>query len=276
MIKTRKRISSGYFTESFEDRSALSRVRPSKSLICSKKKSIGRDDLGHVSSRHRGGGAKRLYRLISTLDEFKGTAAKVLTLEYDPNRSANIALIEFENSRKRYIIAPDKLKIGQTVVCDEKIQIKVGNRAQLKNIQIGSQLHDIELMPGSKSHLAKAAGAYATLQAVEGNYALLRLPSGEMRKVHINSYASLGQVSNIDHSNLTIGKAGRTRKMNIRPSVRGKVMSPKAHPHGGGEGVNPIGLKYPKTPWGKVAIGKKTRQKKNSDKFIVKRAAKRK
>jgi len=275
MIKLVKRMSSGYITESFEDRSGLSRVKPTKSLTSGQKKTIGRDNLGHISVRHKGGGVKRLYRKISSLDEFNGMSAKVMTLEYDPNRTANIALVQFENTVKRYILAPEGLAVGQTLVCSDKISTKKGNRAKLKDIQIGSQIYDIELYPGSRSHLAKAAGAYALLQAVEGTYALLKLPSGETRKVHFDSFASIGQVSNSEHSNVTIGKAGRNRKKNIRPSVRGKVMSPRSHPHGGGEGVNPIGLKYPKTPWGKIAIGKKTRRKKNSDKFILKRAGKR-
>lgn len=275
MIKLIKRMSSGYITESFEDRSGLSRVKPAKSLTSGQKKTTGRDNLGHISVRHKGGGAKRLYRKISTLDEFRGMIAEVMTLEYDPNRTANIALVQFDNSVKRYILAPEGLKVGAKIECSDKVSTTKGNRAKLKDIQAGSQVYDIEFYPSSRAHLAKAAGAYATLQAVEGQYALLKLPSGETRKVHFESYASLGQVSNSEHSNITIGKAGRNRKKNIRPSVRGKAMSPRSHPHGGGEGVNPIGLKYPKTPWGKVAIGKRTRRKKNSDKFIVKRAGKR-
>jgi large subunit ribosomal protein L2 len=261
--------------ESFEDRSGLSRVKPKKSLLSAKKKSIGRDNLGHITSRRRGGGVKRLYRQISTLDQFVGQGAKVTTIEYDPNRTAHIALVEFENGTKKYIIAPEKLKVGDKIDCEDSASQTIGSRRKLKNIPAGTQIYDIEMRPGSKSRLARAAGVMATIQAIEEPYALLKLPSGETRKIHFESFASVGQVSNSEHSNIRIGRAGRVRKMNRRPSVRGKVMSPRSHPHGGGEGVNPIGLKYPKTPWGKVAIGKKTRRAKNSDKFIVKRAKKR-
>ena len=271
-MKIIKRISSGYIQESFEDRQELSNERPVKSLVGKISKLQGRDNRGRISVRHRGGGAKRLYRIISTLDQCGQDVVKVVRLEYDPNRSANIALIELKDGAKRYIIAPDKLKSGTILKFSDKIDIEAGNRSALKNIPIGTQVCDIQLYPNSKKFIARAAGTSAKLMALEGDYALLRLPSGELRKIHQECNATVGQVSNIKHNNLRIGKAGRKRHMGVRPSVRGKVMSPAAHPHGGGEGVNPIGLKYPKTPWGKVAIGKKTRRSKKSDKYIVKKA----
>lgn len=272
MIRTRKRISSGYFEESFEVRDHLSKERPVKSLIKKIKRNTGRDNTGRISVRHKGAGAKRLYRVISTLDQFKGEQVKVLRLEYDPNRSANIALVELPSGIKKYIIAPDKLIVGETITSQDKVKIAYGNRSKLENIPIGVQLHDVQLYPESKKFIARSAGTYATLMALDGIWALLKLPSGELRKINRACFATIGQVSNIDHKNIKIGKAGRMRKMGVRPTVRGKAMHPGAHPHGGGEGVNPIGLKYPKTPWGKVAIGHKTRGKKISDKFIVKRA----
>jgi len=272
MIRSQKRISSGYFEESFEERSHLSKSRPLKSLILKIKRNTGRDDTGQISTRHKGGGVKKLFRVISTLDQFMGEEAKVIRLEYDPNRSANIALVELPFGVKRYIIAPDKLKVGDTITSQEKVEIKAGNRAKLENIPVGTQVHDIQLYPQSKNRIARSAGTYAVLMALDGEWALLKLPSGELRKINRACFASVGQVSNTDHKNIKIGKAGRKRKMGVRPTVRGKAMHPAAHPHGGGEGVNPIGLKYPKTPWGKVAIGHKTRGKKISDKFIVKRA----
>ncbi len=271
MIRIKKRISSGYINESFEDRSSLHRGAPVKSLVKTKKEKSGRDDRGRISIRHRGAGAKRKYRLVSSLDEFIGMKAEVIRKEYDPNRSAYLILVKFENGQLRYLIAPEQVKIGDKISASDSVDAEAGNRSQLKNLPVGSQVSDIELYPGSMSHLARSAGVYATLMAMDKDYALMKLPSGELRRVSGECYASFGQVSNPDHSNIRIGRAGRKRRMGIRPSVRGKVMSPRAHPHGGGEGVNPIGLKYPKTPWGKIAIGKKTRKAKNSDKFIIKK-----
>lgn len=273
-MKVIKRITSGYISESFEDRGHLHKGSPFKGLTKLKKKSTGKDATGRISSRYKGGASKRKYRMISDLNKFMDIEATVIRLEYDPNRTARIALIELKNGKKAYIIAPEALKAGDVLIASEKISIKSGNRAALKNIPVGSQVCDIELYPDSKSHMARSAGASATLMALESGYALLKLPSGELRKVHENCFATLGQISNSEHSNIKIGKAGRKRKMGIRPHVRGKAMNPDDHPHGGGEGVNPIGLKYPKTPWGKVAIGKKTRRNKRSNKFIVKRASK--
>ena len=275
MIRKVKRLTSGYISESFEDRKALNKVKKVKSLIVKLDRSFGKDSTGTISSRHRGGGAKRLYRIISEVSDLK-TPAKVTDLQYDPNRSANIALVELENGSKKYILAPDKLSVGDTVKVRESGTMKVGDRAILKNIPVGSYVHNIEIQPGSKGVFAKSAGTYATFMALEEGYALLKMPSGELRRVNEKCFASFGIVSNNDHSNIKYGKAGRTRHMGIRPKVRGKAKNPVSHPHGGGEGVNPIGLKYPKTPWGKVAIGKKTRANQLSDKLIVKRRSKKK
>lgn len=272
MLKKVKRLTSGYFEASFEDRRALNKQKKAKSLIVKLDRSFGKDSTGTISSRHRGSGAKRLYRIISELS----CEAKVIDLQYDPNRSANIALVELENGAKKYILAADKLKVGDKIKVKEGGSMKVGDRAMLKNIPVGSIVHNIEIQPGSKGVFAKSAGTSAIFMAIEEGYALLKMPSGELRKVNEKCMASFGSVSNNEHSNLRIGKAGRKRLMGIRPKVRGKAMSPNSHPHGGGEGVNPIGLKYPKTPWGKVAIGKKTRGKKLSDKYIVKRRARKK
>jgi large subunit ribosomal protein L2 len=272
MTKVKRRISSGIIIQTFADRSKLFKGAPERSLVRPKIGKSGRDASGRISVRRRGGAHKRKLRLVSTLDEFKNIKAKVIRLEYDPNRSAHIALIQFENGQKRYIVAPGALKSDDIIVYDDKPAIEPGNRSSLENIPIGTQIYDIEQIPGTYKYLARAAGSCATLMALDKEYALLKLPSGELKKIHKNCRASIGQVSNPESSNIKFGKAGRMRNKGIRPSVRGKAMSPRSHPHGGGEGVNPIGLKYPKTPWGKVAIGKRTRGKKNSDKFIVKRA----
>jgi len=273
MLKKTKRFTSGYFEASFEVRSDLNKLKKAKSLTVRLKKHNGRDDTGRISSRHIGGGAKKVYRVISDLSEIK-TPCKVLDIQYDPNRSANIALLETEEGKKKYVISPEKLKVGSIVSYKDEENLKLGDRAMLKNIPVGSSVHNIEITPFSRGIFARSAGTFATLMAVEEGYALLKMPSGELRRVHERCLASLGQVSATDHSNVRIGKAGRMRHMGKRPTVRGKAMSPAAHPHGGGEGVNPIGLKYPKTPWGKIAIGKKTRGKKLSDKYIISRRGK--
>ncbi len=268
MLKRVKRLTSGYFEESFEERSGLNKLKVAKSLTVRLKKHNGRDNTGQISSRHLGGGAKKVYRIISDLCEIK-TPSKVIDIQYDPNRSANIALLETEEGVKKYIICPEKLEVGSIVSYKADENIKIGDRSMLKNIPVGSSVHNIEITPQSKGVFARSAGTFATLMAIEEGYALLKMPSRELRKVHEKCMASLGQVSVIEHGNVRIGKAGRMRHMGKRPTVRGKAMSPRSHPHGGGEGVNPIGLKYPKTPWGKVAIGKKTRSKKLSDRYIV-------
>ena len=254
------------------DYSELSKVAPEKSLVKSLKKNSGRNSYGRITVRHRGGGNRRKYRVI----DFKRTKfdveATVKTLEYDPNRSAHIALIEYTDGDKAYILAPVGLKVGDKVVAGPSADIKPGNALPLVNIPVGTFIHNVELYPGKGGQLARAAGNAAQLMAKEGVYALLRLPSGELRNVPVNCMATVGQVGNTDHENVKIGKAGRTRHLGIRPTVRGSVMNPNDHPHGGGEGKSPIGRPGPVTPWGKPALGYKTRAKKNrSDKLIVKR-----
>ncbi len=257
---------------SVTDYSELSKVAPEKSLLKPLSKNSGRNSYGRITVRHRGGGNRRKYRVI----DFKRTKfdieATVKTIEYDPNRSAHIALIEYTDGVKAYILAPVGLKVGDTVVAGPSADIKPGNALPLTNIPVGTFIHNVELYPGKGGQLARAAGNAAQLMAKEGVYALLRLPSGELRNVPVNCMATVGQVGNTDHENVKIGKAGRTRHMGIRPTVRGSVMNPNDHPHGGGEGKSPIGRPGPVTPWGKPALGYKTRAKKNrSDKLIVKR-----
>ncbi len=254
------------------DYSGLSKVAPEKSLLAPLKKSAGRNNTGRITVRHRGGGNRNKYRIIDFKRNKHGMAANVLTLEYDPNRSSHIALVQYEDGEKRYIIAPNGLKVGDKVMSGPTADIKPGNALALENIPVGTFIHNVELYPGKGAQLARAAGIQAQLMAKEGVYALIRLPSGELRNVPINCMATVGQVGNIDHENVSIGKAGRKRHMGIRPTVRGSVMNPCDHPHGGGEGRSPIGRSGPVTPWGKPALGYKTRKKHNrSDKYIVKR-----
>lgn len=245
--------------------------KPEKSLVEPLKKNAGRNSQGRVTVRHQGGGHKRLYRIIDFKRNKDGIPAKVATIEYDPNRSARIALLNYADGEKRYIIAPHGLQVGDTVVSGPDADIKVGNTLPMKNIPAGTILHNIELKPGKGGQLCRSAGSFAQLMAKEGKYVHLRLPSGEVRLVLSECRATIGQVGNLDHENITIGKAGRSRWKNKRPSVRGVVMNPVDHPHGGGEGRSPIGRKTPVTPWGKPAIGGKTRKKNNpTDKYIVK------
>ena len=257
------------------DYSGLSKVKPERSLLATKKKHSGRNSYGRITVRHRGGGNRKKYRII----DFKRTKfdvpAEVLTLEYDPNRSAFIALIQYEDGVKSYIIAPQGLNVGDTVIAGLGADIKPGNALPLSAIPNGTVIHNVELYPGRGGQLARSAGNSAQLMAKEGKLALLRLPSGEMRNVPAKCMATVGAVSNPDHGNVMIGKAGRKRHMGIRPTVRGSVMNPCDHPHGGGEGKAPIGRPGPVTPWGKPALGYKTRKKKKaSDKLIVKRRGK--
>ncbi|NLY43016.1 MAG: 50S ribosomal protein L2 [Clostridiaceae bacterium] len=250
----------------------LSKVEPEKSLLQTLKKKAGRNSYGRITVRHRGGGVKRKYRIIDFKRDKDGIPATVLTIEYDPNRTANIALVQYEDGEKRYIIAPLGLKVGDTILSGQGADIKPGNALELKDIPIGTLIHNIELKPGKGGQLVRAAGNAAQLMAKEGEYGQVRLPSGEVRMIRLNCKATIGQVGNIDHENVTIGKAGRKRHMGWRPTVRGVVMNPVDHPHGGGEGKSPIGRPSPVTPWGKPALGYKTRKKnKKSDKFIVKR-----
>lgn len=254
------------------DFSNLSKVEPEKSLIKVLKKNAGRNNTGRITVRHRGGGNRRKYRVIDFKRNKHGMPATVLTLEYDPNRSAHIALVQYEDGEKRYILAPHLLKVGDVIMSGAEADIKPGNALPLSNIPVGTFIHNVELYPGKGAQLARSAGIQAQLMAKEGAHALIRLPSSELRKVPVNCMATIGQVGNIEHENVSIGKAGRTRHMGTRPTVRGSVMNPCDHPHGGGEGRSPIGRPGPVTPWGKPALGYKTRDKHHrSDKFIVKR-----
>ena len=257
---------------SVTDYSGLSKVAPEKSLLAPLNNKSGRNSYGRITVRHRGGGNRRKYRIIDFKRQKADMPATVLTLEYDPNRSAFIALVQYEDGEKKYIIAPHGLKVGDVIVSGSGADIKPGNALPLLNIPVGTFVHNVELYPGKGAQIARAAGNMAQLMAKEGNMALLRLPSGELRNVSVSCMATIGQVSNIDHENMKIGKAGRKRHMGWRPTVRGSVMNPNDHPHGGGEGKSPVGRPGPVTPWGKPALGYKTRKHHNrSDKFIVKR-----
>ena len=244
--------------------------KPEKSLVERLKKNGGRNQQGRLTVRHQGGGHKRLYRIIDFKRNKDGIPAKVATIEYDPNRSARIALLNYADGEKRYIIAPNGLKVGDQVMSGPEADIKPGNALPLKNIPVGTLLHNVELKIGAGAQLVRSAGAYAQLMAIEGDYATLRMPSGEMRKVHVNCRATIGVVGNAEHMNITIGKEGRARWMGKRPENRGVAMNPNDHPHGGGEGRSPVGRKHPVTKWGKCAMGAKTRRKKASDKLIIK------
>ena len=250
--------------------------KPEKSLLASKSKNAGRNNQGRITVRHQGGGEKRKYRLIDFKRNKFDIVGTVATIEYDPNRSANIALINYVDGEKRYIIAPKGLKVGMKIVSGEKVDIKVGNALPLMNIPEGTLVHNIELQPGKGAELARSAGASAQILGKEGKYVLVRLASGEVRKVLGTCMATIGEVGNEDYSLVKIGKAGRKRHMGVRPTVRGSVMNPNDHPHGGGEGRAHIGRSGPMTPWGKPALGYKTRKKKASDKLIIRRRKKRK
>ena len=249
--------------------------QPEKSLLVPLKKNSGRNVHGKITVRHRGGGNRRKYRIIDFKRNKDGIPAKVATVEYDPNRTANIALLNYADGEKRYILAPVGIKVGDTLMSGPQADIKPGNALALKNMPVGTVIHNIELKPGKGAQLVRSAGVSAQLMAKEGTKALLRLPSGEMRYVSIECKATIGQVGNVEHGNVVIGKAGRKRHMGIRPTVRGSVMNPCDHPHGGGEGRTSIGRPSPVTPWGKPALGYKTRKKnKASDKLIVSRRTK--
>jgi len=254
------------------DFAEITTTKPEKSLVVSIKKKAGRNNQGKITVRHRGGGARRKYRIIDFKRRKDGIPAKVASIEYDPNRTANIALLHYADGEKAYIIAPYGLQVGQTVMSGENVEIKIGNCLPLANIPVGTEVHNIELYPGKGGQLVRAAGNAAQLMAKEGKYATLRLPSGEMRMVPLSCRATIGQVGNIDHELITIGKAGRKRHMGIRPTVRGSAMNPNDHPHGGGEGKAGIGRPGPSTPWGKPALGLKTRKRnKKSNMLIVRR-----
>lgn len=271
-IKSYKPTSPSRRQMTVTDYSELSKVAPEKSLLASLDKKAGRNSYGRITVRHRGGGNRRKYRIIDFKRDKQGMNATVLTLEYDPNRSSFIALVQYEDGEKRYIIAPYGLKAGDVVRAGSDADIKPGNALALADIPVGTFIHNLELYPGKGAQLVRAAGNMAQLMGKEDEYALVRLPSGEMRKIAAECMATIGQVGNIDHENVNLGKAGRTRHKGIRPTVRGSVMNPNDHPHGGGEGKSPVGRPGPVTPWGKPALGYKTRATHNrSDKFIVKR-----
>ncbi len=252
----------------------ITRTEPERSLLKPLTKKAGRNNDGRLSVRHKGGGHKRMFRVIDFKRNKDGIPARVASIEYDPNRSANIALLFYQDGLKTYILAPNGLQVDQMVVSGTDADIKVGNTLPLQNIPVGTLLHNIEMKPGKGAQMVRSAGGSAQLMAKEGSYATLRLPSGEMRMIRIECRATIGQVGNLDHENINIGKAGRSRWLGIRPTVRGSVMNPCDHPHGGGEGRNSIG-RNPCTPWGKPALGAKTRKKKNSsNRFVVKRRTK--
>jgi len=271
-IKNRKPTSSGQRFAEYADRSKLNQVKTPRSLLTFIKNKAGRG-YGKVAIRHQGGGAKKMLRQIDfKRTDFLGKEAEVVDIQYDPNRNAYLALIKYENGNLSFILAPEGLKIKDKVVCNEKTPNRVGNRMKMKNMPLGAEIHAIEVKPGKGGQLIRSAGSLAVLEAKDGKYAQVRLRSGERRLILGECFATIGQVSNPSHKLLKIGKAGRRRLKGIRPTVRGSAMYPKAHPHGGGEGRSPIGLKHPKTPWGKPARGVKTRNKKKySSKLILKR-----
>ena len=263
----------GMSVSTFEE---ITSSKPERSLTVALNKRSGRNHQGRITVRHRGGGHKRRYRLIDFKRDKWGVAAQVSSIEYDPNRSARIALLTYSDGEKRYIIAPLGIKVGDSLMSGPDAEIRAGNSLPILNIPLGTQVHNIELYPGRGAQIARSAGVSAQLVAKEGTSAQLRLPSGEVRYIQMDCMATIGQVSNSEHANMTLGKAGRRRWMGFRPSVRGLAMDPSSHPHGGGEGRSPIGMAGPKTPWGKPALGKRTRQNKRTDKQIVRRSSSRK
>ena len=275
-IKRYKPTSPGRRISSVQDFSDVTKKRPEKNLVMTKKRKGGRDSKGRISVRHKGGGAKRFIRVVDFKQDKYDQPGKVAAIEYDPNRGARLALLEYSDGEKRYIIAPVDIKVGNEVLSSQKkIEVKTGNRMPLEHIPAGIMVYGIELEPGKGAKIARGAGTLVQIQGVEGVYAQLKMPSGEIRLVRKECAASVGQVSNPDYGLIRWGKAGRMRHRGIKPTVRGKVMNPVDHPHGGGEGSNPIGLKHPKTPWGKPALGVKSRKKNRpSNKFIVRRRPK--
>ncbi len=263
-----RRGASGY---TFEE---LTKKKPEKSLTISLKRSGGRNNQGKITVRHRGGGAKRKLRIIDFKRDKQGMVATVTAVEYDPNRSARIALLQYEDGEKRYILCPNGLRVGDTLEAGAQADIRVGNSLPMRNIPTGTVIHNIELQVGRGAQMVRSAGTAAQLVAKEGDYSLLRLPSGEMRRVRSECMATIGQVGNVEHNQLSLGKAGRSRHRGIRPTVRGSAMNPRDHPHGGGEGKAPIGLPGPKSKWGKPTLGTRTRNNKSTDKYIVRRRTK--
>ena len=254
---------------------SITRTQPERTLTMALPRKGGRNNQGRITVRHRGGGHKRRYRIIDFKRERWGAPARVASIEYDPNRSARIALLEYEDGEKRYVIAPLGVQVGDTLESGPAADIRPGNALPIRNIPLGTQIHNIELYPGRGAQLVRSAGVSAQLVAKEGPRAQVRLPSSEVRYIDMDCLATIGQVSNPDHSNISLGKAGRRRWMGIRPSVRGVAMDPASHPHGGGEGRSPIGMPGPKTPWGQPALGKRTRRNKRTGKYIIRRSSKR-
>ena len=252
----------------------ITKSTPERSLVVIKKRSGGRNAYGRVTVRHRGGGARRYIRMVDFKREKFGIPAKVAAIEYDPNRTARLALLNYADGEKRYIVSPLDLKVGDTVMSGPTAEIRIGNSLPISNIPVGTLIQNIEMKPGKGGQMVRSAGGAAQLLAKEGDFAQIRMPSGEVRLIHQVCYATIGQVGNLDHSNVKLGKAGRKRHLGIRPSVRGTAMSPRDHPHGGGEGRQPIGLPGPKSPWGKPTLGKKTRLNKKTDQYIVRRRSK--
>lgn len=249
----------------------ITKDKPERSLLVIRKANSGRNSYGRITVRHRGGGERRYIRIVDFKRDKRDIPAKVAAIEYDPNRTARLALLNYADGEKRYIVAPLGLRVGDTIVSSVNAEIRVGNNLPISNIPIGTMVHSIELKEGKGAQMVRAAGGAAQLLAKEGDFAQIRMPSGEVRLVHQRCYATIGQVGNLDHKNVKLGKAGRKRHMGIRPTVRGTAMSPRDHPHGGGEGRQPIGMPGPKTPWGKYTLGYKTRQNKQTDKYIVRR-----
>ena len=270
-IKVYRPTSPGRRDMSVSSFDEITRTKPERSLLAPLKSKSGRKNRGVVTVRHRGGGHKRRYRVIDFRRDNWGVSGRIDSIEYDPNRSARIALVLYENGDRRYILAPAGIQVGDTVASGPDADIRPGNALPIRHIPLGTLIHNIELYPGRGGQLVRSAGNAAQLVAKEGNMSQVRLPSGEVRYIDINCLATIGQVSNADHANISLGKAGRKRWMGIRPSVRGVAMDPSSHPHGGGEGRSPIGMPGPKTPWGKPALGKKTRRNKRTSKNIVRR-----
>ncbi len=270
-IKRYKPTSAGRRFMTVSAYTEITETKPERSLVEDMRKSGGRNNTGKITVRHIGGGNRRKYRIIDFKRNKDGVPAKVKSIQYDPNRSANIALLQYADGEKRYILAPVGLNVGDTVMSGADADIKAGNCLPFESIPVGTMVHNIELKPGKGGQVARAAGIAAQLMAKEGKYATLKMPSGEMRLVPVSCRATIGQVGNVEHEIVNVGKAGKTRHMGVRPTVRGSVMNPNDHPHGGGEGKSPVGHAGPMTPWGKPALGYKTRKKKPSDKFILKR-----
>jgi len=270
-MKTYKPTSEGQRSRISADFDEITRSRPEKSLLAPMKQKAGRNNTGRITVRHRGGGHKKRYRIIDFKRSIEGTEGTVFSIEYDPNRSARIALVKSDDGRKFYMIAPDGLKVGEKVMSGEDSDIRVGNSLPLKSIPVGYLVHNVESSPGKGAVIARSAGTVVQVMAHEFGYVLLRMPSGEVRRILENCKATIGQVGNLDHKNQKLGKAGRSVHRGKRPTVRGLVMNPNDHPHGGGEGKTGVGMKHPKTPWGKPALGKRTRKTKQSDKLILRR-----